>query len=667
MFIKILSVLALTLATFTPCLAQQAVEFNGQPLLARPLDIRDQTYFYEDTSGDTLSFSEVKKRRFVPLPKAFMQLKTARHPLIVNWLRFRIRNTSIGDTLTLVFACNTHVFTQMYSDDQSGGKPFSFEQTTTDSLGIRLKVPPGKTNTYYIRVVEFIHYLLPLSAVLHTPFTYLRNYQQNSADIAYLFLVMCMALGCLLFMGIYAAYQLLLTRDIAMAFYTAYVFSAFYIWLIITDQRFSLEIFDPLKWNYNIPLSSGIVFFYALFIAYMLNIKQSFPRRWKVLQCLLCIILLETALEIYETSTGGFIFRSNAYYLYVQNLPNLLTNLYLIWLLIVSKGVLKRFLLSGMICLFVFLIVFTNLTYYIYIVTDSAKLRMFANFPPLMGMMGVVTESVCFAFALAYRAKLIQDEKNQLQVSYARSLNEELEKRTLEMEEQNNLLEAQRTRQLETAFEKKIAETEMTALRAQMNPHFIFNCLNSIKLYTLENDSQAASDYLTTFSRLIRLVLENSRSERITLENELETLRLYIELEVMRFKEKVSYHIVIADGIDAPYVEVPPLLLQPYVENAIWHGLMHKEFGGIVHIGISQPDEHLLHIEITDNGVGREKAAEYKSKSIIRHKSFGLKMTGERIQVINELYDIKTEVRLLDLVDDRGVPAGTRVIIDIPI
>lgn len=94
---------------------------------------------------------------------------------------------------------------------------------------------------------------------------------------------------------------------------------------------------------------------------------------------------------------------------------------------------------------------------------------------------------------------------------------------------------------------------------------------------------------------------------------------------------------------------------------------MHKEFGGIVHIGISQPDEHLLHIEITDNGVGREKAAEYKSKSIIRHKSFGLKMTGERIQVINELYDIKTEVRLLDLVDDRGVPAGTRVIIDIPI
>ncbi|HAK77407.1 MAG TPA: hypothetical protein DCM71_10970 [Runella sp.] len=132
----------------------------------------------------------------------------------------------------------------------------------------------------------------------------------------------------------------------------------------------------------------------------------------------------------------------------------------------------------------------------------------------------------------------------------------------------------------ETEFAHKLAETEMTALRAQMNPHFIFNCLNSIKLYTLENDNLKATEYMTKFSRLIRLVLENSRSERITLANELETLQLYMDMEAMRFKDKVAYEINVSDEVDTHYIEIPPLLIQPYIENAIWHGLMHKEGDG---------------------------------------------------------------------------------------
>jgi tetratricopeptide (TPR) repeat protein len=219
----------------------------------------------------------------------------------------------------------------------------------------------------------------------------------------------------------------------------------------------------------------------------------------------------------------------------------------------------------------------------------------------------------------------------------------------------------------ETEFAHKLAETEMTALRAQMNPHFIFNCLNSIKLYTLENDNLKATEYMTKFSRLIRLVLENSRSERITLAKELETLQLYMDMEAMRFKDKVAYQINVADEIDTHYIEIPPLLIQPYIENAIWHGLMHKEGGGLITISVDTrhalypPVETILQITITDNGIGRKAAAELKSKSATSNKSFGLKMTSERIELINQLYQTQTQVTIEDL------DVGTKVTIEIPI
>ena len=217
------------------------------------------------------------------------------------------------------------------------------------------------------------------------------------------------------------------------------------------------------------------------------------------------------------------------------------------------------------------------------------------------------------------------------------------------------------------AYQLKLSETEMTALRSQMNPHFIFNCLNSIKLYTLDNDTDKASDYLTKFSRLIRLVLENSRSERVTLQSELEALQLYIELEAMRFKQKVQFSINVSPEIDQRYLRIPPLLLQPYVENAIWHGLMHKAGGGMVSVAVSQPRENLLHIEITDDGVGRQRALELKSKSAGKHKSFGMQITADRIQMINQLYNIHTQAQVVDLVDSFGEACGTRVILQIPV
>ena len=220
----------------------------------------------------------------------------------------------------------------------------------------------------------------------------------------------------------------------------------------------------------------------------------------------------------------------------------------------------------------------------------------------------------------------------------------------------------------ETEFQHKLADVSMAALRSQMNPHFIFNCLNSIKLYTTQNDSVAASEYLTKFSKLIRLILENSRNERITLSSELAALQLYVEMEAMRFKEKLSYSFSVEKNVESDYIEIPPLLLQPYVENAIWHGLMHREEGGHISITVAlQEEESILEINIADNGIGRKAATILREKVAGKHRSYGMKATTERIALINQIYKTGANVVVHDLVDEKGQASGTRVCIQIPV
>ena len=143
-------------------------------------------------------------------------------------------------------------------------------------------------------------------------------------------------------------------------------------------------------------------------------------------------------------------------------------------------------------------------------------------------------------------------------------------------------------------LKQKGTELEMQALRAQMNPHFIFNSLNSINWFIQQNNRAQASEYLTKFSKLVRLILQNSKASLIPLESELESLALYLELEAMRFDYHFSYKISVPPDMDISMLKVPPLIIQPYVENAIWHGLMHKEEKGQLEIEVNEEDGQLL-------------------------------------------------------------------------
>jgi LytS/YehU family sensor histidine kinase len=182
-------------------------------------------------------------------------------------------------------------------------------------------------------------------------------------------------------------------------------------------------------------------------------------------------------------------------------------------------------------------------------------------------------------------------------------------------------------------------------------------------LFILENNRLQASEYLAKFSRLVRLILQNSQEAFIPLERELEALQLYLELESLRFENKFTYKVMIEDELDT-ILKVPPLIIQPFVENAIWHGLMHKEDKGNLWINIHQEQLTLI-CTITDDGIGRKKAAELKNKSE-KHKSMGMKITESRIAMMQKMNDDKS-IEIKDLVDADGNAVGTEVVLKIPV
>lgn len=201
----------------------------------------------------------------------------------------------------------------------------------------------------------------------------------------------------------------------------------------------------------------------------------------------------------------------------------------------------------------------------------------------------------------------------------------------------------------------------LKSLRSQMNPHFIFNALNSVNQFIAVNDERAANKFLSDFSKLMRLVLDNSQKDFITLAEEQEIISLYLKLEHNRFRDKFNYTFEVDDEIILDSVEIPPMLIQPYIENAIWHGLRYKEEIGQLDVKFILKDEKII-IEIADNGIGRKKSAELKTANQKSHKSTGISNTQERVTIINKVYHKNYNV----LVSDLNEHEGTLVTIELP-
>lgn len=221
-------------------------------------------------------------------------------------------------------------------------------------------------------------------------------------------------------------------------------------------------------------------------------------------------------------------------------------------------------------------------------------------------------------------------------------------------------------RQYQLKNEKKLLTLEQSMLRSQMNPHFLFNSLNSIKLYIINNEKKNAVHYLNKFSKLIRKILEASSMKEIPLAEELETVELYMNIENIRFSNEINFNIEIDEGIDVHTIKIPSLILQPFLENALWHGLSSKEGEKNIDLHVGKGKHQIIDISITDNGVGRDAAEIIKESKVLKRKSVGIEITKERLANFARDYQNTFDVSIIDLFDRENNATGTKVVLHIP-
>ncbi|MBK9982484.1 MAG: histidine kinase [Saprospiraceae bacterium] len=275
-------------------------------------------------------------------------------------------------------------------------------------------------------------------------------------------------------------------------------------------------------------------------------------------------------------------------------------------------------------------------------------------------MIGVLAESICFALGLGLRYFQINQENILLQKENVKALEDKLSIEKASRESERLLAEVN----------QELTNQQLTALRAQMNPHFIFNALNSIQKYIMTGNVDEANSYLSKFSKLQRMILSYCDENFITLDKEINMLQLYLELEQLRLTDDFTFSIGVDDDIDPEEIQIPPMMLQPFAENAIWHGLVPKEGLKKLSIRFFMPTHDVLRCIVEDNGVGRAAAGKNKAEKLkdsTINKSKGLSLVYNRLAILERKYGREFSVAIRDKVDTNHIALGTVVELIIPV
>ena len=255
---------------------------------------------------------------------------------------------------------------------------------------------------------------------------------------------------------------------------------------------------------------------------------------------------------------------------------------------------------------------------------------------------------------------ILQYEENE---KLRQQIQRQLEKNVESLQSQ---VEAEKLEKIKARYDKELAEMKLISLRSQMNPHFIFNSLNSIKLYIINNERENAEYYLNKFSKLIRKILAATTEKQVSLAEELETMELYVSIENIRFQGEIYFQVERDPELYLEEVKLPGLLLQPFVENAIWHGFPLSAKEKILKLQLDKMEGHRIRIRITDNGIGRKRSGELNRQKLHKRKSLGISFTQERLRTFYSNYRGAVSLEFEDLT--RGEEAlGTRVTLVLPI
>ncbi|RXR20204.1 sensor histidine kinase [Flavobacterium stagni] len=409
------------------------------------------------------------------------------------------------------------------------------------------------------------------------------------------------------------------------------------------------------NWYSQVVYNSLLFLFYQAF----LDLDQHYPRFNRILHRYLVIQLSSaTVLFLYTLLTGNhWIFTTYFIYVFIPIVSGFVFYaLYIAWRIPNRLG---YFIITGVVLYNVFAYFSLYQSFHHSIATEPLNFFFIA----------ILLESIVFILGLGYKVKLIyQDRLNtqlkiieeqrvnqELRTSHQKVLEAELASKINDLKEALQKSEAEKVTTLRLQFENEVNILKLESLRSQMNPHFIFNALNSIKVYLIENNKEQAIYYLNKFSKLIRKILESSRNDSITLTEELEIIELYMRIENIRFDNQIDFSITQDEKVGLPTVKIPSLLLQPFIENAIWHGLMLKEGEKKISIHVGVQDSRVV-LTISDNGIGREKAREHREKKSFKKESLGLEFSRERLSYFNK----KTESNYSFNIED--LEEGTKVV-----
>lgn len=606
------------------------------------------------------------------------------------WLKLVVKNTS-NETLSYRFFTGWHDC--MYWYRQPAGQPIRQLMTTglmIDDGGVErwhhyafhMQVPPNETCTFYLHIINKSYNENPMMPVLFSEEAYNIFHDEQLDSFRKEAVIIQVLLGMLLVFFSISIINYVQLPDRSYLYFAAYILGLILFFALRLDSKpFQLSFFHEwpmLKYYWDIP---GLLFcFYLMYLLFgntFLNLKDRYPFMEKgftwmaavvgglIILCMLCI-----AFDKYHLPTIIYS------YVYFLTLAPLLA----VFIALARRSrhhPLVRFFLYGSACLYL-----ACLGSFLLQVKPLGLLGALGELaaPTTLLMGGVLLQAMFFLAGLSYRNKLVHLERTRTQEllikqlnknkELQRKLNEQLEElvreQTTEILRKKHELEEQRKIQLETEYDKKLTEIELKAIRAQINPHFIFNCLNSIQLFVMQRDYEFAQKYLSDFSYLIRKTLDFSRRNFISLSEEITYLNTYLGLEKMRFENRMEYEIVVDPEIIAAELEIPAMLLQPYVENAVKHGMTNpKQPTGLLRIYFNQVAPDMLECVIADNGIGiaRSKSLRTLPK---HHQSSGMEISQNRAELLNKMYRTDIHIEIIDKSVEDEANSGTIVKIFIP-
>ena len=481
--------------------------------------------------------------------------------------------------------------------------------------------------------------------------------------------ILYFVLGILFILSVYHFLLYFQHKDRSYLYYCCYTFLILishlnestdgFIFIVVKPILGILNDFDVnLVWTYNM--------LYFIFAFTFLDLK-TFSLKWyriifrAIYIIFACTILFEILYQI--TGNIDFITKGNIFFLIYMSILSVRAYI----LLFKMDNPFRYYIIVGSLFLFISSM-------------GATLIYMFDLIPSSNGInytifyFGVILENILFSLGLGHKQKLILEDKNKSQATLIKQLleNEKL-KDALQLQLEENVAslskqaKTEKLQKLKEKYDKELAELKVTSLRSQMNPHFIFNSLNSIKLYIINNEKENAVYYLNKFSKLIRKILNASQEKEISLADEIETMKLYINIENIRFNNEIDFRVIISKSLNIDTIKIPSLILQPFLENAIWHGLASKKENKKLEIKIKKWDEFHLSITIKDNGIGREKSAEINSRKIHKTNSVGIKLTEERLSNFAKDYENNYNLTYKDLYDENNMAIGTKIVLKLPI